>query len=156
MLSDQNHPKLSNCPQCGGKLSEIIYGLPSGPPEYGEILGGCVIEEDSPNQACSNCGWDDTKGIREVGRQSGQARNRFFEYEGVFAYYDKELHRIAQVAHFLTQGSHHMFLYLRPGFSEWESAFTLDEFGDAMSPVKNPSIEIWAIETPDDAPPGSL
>lgn len=152
MLSDQQKPKLSKCPQCGGKLSDIIYGLPSGPPAEGEILGGCIIDNDSPSHACSQCDWEGTLAGQEFDIQSSDVWKKWSEHEKVFVYYDKELKQIAQVAHFMVQGNHHMFLFLRPGFSEWQSAFTLEEFSDAIATVQKPLIEVWAIETPDDAP----
>lgn len=49
------------CPECGGKLIPIIYGLPSNKlledikngEEY--ILGGCCIDYDSPTDYCKSC-----------------------------------------------------------------------------------------------------
>ena len=49
------------CPNCEGKLIEIIYGMPTC--EVGEkakkgelFLGGCIIEEDNPPKYhCNNC-----------------------------------------------------------------------------------------------------
>ncbi len=52
--------RLSRCPQCGGRYVRILYGLPSPSAmeraKKGEIvLGGCLMEKDSPIGKCSKC-----------------------------------------------------------------------------------------------------
>ena len=50
---------LKPCPVCGWKTIPIVYGLPaqmdSNPIDV--ILGGCLIDDLSPDLACSNCNW---------------------------------------------------------------------------------------------------
>lgn len=54
------------CPNCNStNTCNIMYGLPDFTPELeqklaaGEVLlGGCVIEEDSPNRHCNECELD--------------------------------------------------------------------------------------------------
>ena len=48
------------CPNCGGKLLEIVYGMPDS--ETGEkamkeelFLGGCMIDDDNPKYHCNVC-----------------------------------------------------------------------------------------------------
>ncbi len=48
------------CPNCGSKLVDIIYGMPSA--EIGEkakkgelFLGGCMISDNDPSYHCNNC-----------------------------------------------------------------------------------------------------
>ncbi len=57
MMNIKDYP---NCPNCGNKMVEIIYGMP----DYetgekamrGEIyLGGCVISDHDPKYHCNNC-----------------------------------------------------------------------------------------------------
>ncbi len=56
------HPSTPPCPSCGSSLAvvRIAYGLP-GPglieqADRGEfVLGGCVLEEDSPRWYCQEC-----------------------------------------------------------------------------------------------------
>lgn len=48
------------CPECGGKLVPILYGLPdyeaSLAAQRGEIaLGGCLVMGDDPELACTGC-----------------------------------------------------------------------------------------------------
>jgi hypothetical protein len=48
---------MPTCPECGAEVVPIVCGMP-GPELFdGEaagrvVLGGCVIEEESPNWAC--------------------------------------------------------------------------------------------------------
>lgn len=56
-MHDEQPPR---CPDCGGDLVRIVYGLPG--PELMErvrqreiVLGGCVVSEDSPRWACWEC-----------------------------------------------------------------------------------------------------
>ena len=47
------------CGKCGKKKVKLIaYGMPAGPDSFApnEIIGGCIIEEDSPKWHCENCG----------------------------------------------------------------------------------------------------
>ena len=47
------------CPQCEKKVLKILYGLPA--PSFMEnppkdvILGGCVIDDNSPSYYCPHC-----------------------------------------------------------------------------------------------------
>src|SRR3712207_480967 len=41
------------CPGCGQPLAEILYGLPSGSPPPGVVLGGCILREDT--HVCERC-----------------------------------------------------------------------------------------------------
>ena len=59
-IADLRKINKKNCPNCGGKLIDIIYGMP----DYtigekamkGEIhLGGCIISDDDPIYHCNNC-----------------------------------------------------------------------------------------------------
>ena len=43
------------CPGCGGKLAEIVYGLPPWPLPGGCIVGGLVESADDPAYACCRC-----------------------------------------------------------------------------------------------------
>ncbi len=49
------------CLECGGRLVEILWGMPM-PEAYeaarrGElVLGGCVVTDDDPAWQCSECG----------------------------------------------------------------------------------------------------
>jgi hypothetical protein len=48
------------CPRCGvGEgLREILYGLPAGPPDESKYtVGGCCVDENSPEVGCVRCGW---------------------------------------------------------------------------------------------------
>ena len=47
------------CPICGWKTIPIVYGLPTqmDPSRDDIILGGCIIDELSPELTCSNCDW---------------------------------------------------------------------------------------------------
>jgi hypothetical protein len=55
------HGDEDTCPQCGGRLVPIVYGLPG--EELGEaadrgevILGGC--QPDGAKRGCGSCGWE--------------------------------------------------------------------------------------------------
>jgi hypothetical protein len=50
---------LKLCPICGWKTMPIVYGLPSqrDSNQSDIILGGCIIDEGSPDIACGNCDW---------------------------------------------------------------------------------------------------
>lgn len=55
------HQKPETCPQCGGKVVEIIYGEPTQETfemaERSEVmLGGCILTEDAPDWQCTKCG----------------------------------------------------------------------------------------------------
>lgn len=59
------------CPDCHGHLTPVIYGYPTSDTSdahaRGEIvLGGCVLQPDSPKFACTECGW---AGRRRPGRR---------------------------------------------------------------------------------------
>lgn len=43
------------CPRCRGPLQQIGYGMPSGPPEPGVILGGCCVDPGLPLWICPWC-----------------------------------------------------------------------------------------------------
>jgi len=43
------------CETCGHRMHRIAYGLPSGPPPEGYLLGGCIVEPGSPNEICLHC-----------------------------------------------------------------------------------------------------
>ena len=46
-----------DCPECGAAGLWIIYGLPEeATPPRGCTWGGCVITDESPKFACSECG----------------------------------------------------------------------------------------------------
>ena len=48
------------CPKCGvtGTLQEIVYGMPSVDFDFEkDIVGGCVISDESPDIGCAECGW---------------------------------------------------------------------------------------------------
>jgi hypothetical protein len=50
----------STCPRCGvGEgLGEILYGLPAVPPDESKyLIGGCCVDENSPEVGCVECGW---------------------------------------------------------------------------------------------------
>lgn len=56
------------CPICGGKLIDIVYGMPTHEAflesERGEIcLGGCVVEEYDYH--CNKCHMDFTEDLSE-------------------------------------------------------------------------------------------
>jgi len=57
-----NRPKPKNCPQCkSAKVLRIVYGLPDKPDptpveERDYVLGGCFLNEASPNWYCPECG----------------------------------------------------------------------------------------------------
>lgn len=49
------------CPQCGGRVVDILYGEPTPEAmeaiERGELmLGGCIVSEDAPEWQCVKCG----------------------------------------------------------------------------------------------------
>lgn len=50
---------LNHCPICGWETMPIVYGLPAQRDlnQSDVILGGCLIEDLSPDLACSNCDW---------------------------------------------------------------------------------------------------
>jgi len=56
--------KKPKCPNCGSKnVIPIVYGLPEHEAfereKRGEIiLGGCLIDFDSPNWHCKDCGFE--------------------------------------------------------------------------------------------------
>lgn len=52
--------KPEKCPKCGGKVVNIVYGMPSNElfeqAERGEVvLGGCTISDTMPEWACTKC-----------------------------------------------------------------------------------------------------
>lgn len=64
------------CPKCGANLTKITYGYPTNDMfdahARGElIIGGCVVQPDSPEFACTECGWS---GNRRSGRRPIQTR----------------------------------------------------------------------------------
>jgi len=55
--------KTKTCPSCGGAAVEIAYGYPDmelvEQADHGEVvLGGCVMDFDSPLWQCRDCGYD--------------------------------------------------------------------------------------------------
>ena len=52
------------CPECGGKVVRIVYGMP-GPglmqdADDGKVLlGGCCIGFNDPDRGCVDCEWVD-------------------------------------------------------------------------------------------------
>lgn len=44
------------CPSCGQEGMRIQYGMPAGPPGPGVVLGGCIVDPESPDFVCSTCG----------------------------------------------------------------------------------------------------
>lgn len=50
---------LKLCPICGWKTMPIVYGLPTQRDMNRNdiILGGCIIDDLSPDLVCSNCDW---------------------------------------------------------------------------------------------------
>lgn len=51
------------CPKCGKSMGNIMYGLPNFSPELTQyieegkiILGGCILNPDSPQLYCKQCG----------------------------------------------------------------------------------------------------
>ena len=53
--------KTRRCPGCGerGKLRDIVYGLPAGPPDEDVyVLGGCGVLGNDPNVRCIACRWE--------------------------------------------------------------------------------------------------
>ena len=50
---------LKPCPICGWRTMPIVYGLPTQRDMNRNdiILGGCIIDDLSPDLACSNCDW---------------------------------------------------------------------------------------------------
>lgn len=59
------------CPQCGGKVVPIVYGMP-GPGLWLEseekrvILGGCCISPRDPDRGCLDCDWVDFPPDQEI------------------------------------------------------------------------------------------
>ena len=48
---------LASCDVCGSShMTEILYGMPMGPPPPWITVGGCVLTTDQPLQACAECG----------------------------------------------------------------------------------------------------
>ena len=45
------------CPQCGGTLLPILWGMPASDPGPGVIIGGCCAPLDRPTHGCETCGW---------------------------------------------------------------------------------------------------
>ena len=47
------------CPVCGWNTKAILYGLPADRNAVSEdvILGGCSVDDLSPDLSCSNCNW---------------------------------------------------------------------------------------------------
>ena len=49
-------PRSSQCPKCGAKGLEILWGLPDGPPEPGFAIGGCIYNSAiDPDFTCPEC-----------------------------------------------------------------------------------------------------
>ena len=66
--------KPRKCPQCGGKVVRILYGEPTPEAfeaaERGEfVLGGCCINELSPDWECLGCGHQFIRVITESAKQ---------------------------------------------------------------------------------------
>jgi rubrerythrin len=52
--------ELPNCPVCGSKMKRIIYGMvASMPDDPNVVLGGCMLDGDSPDFACPKCDAED-------------------------------------------------------------------------------------------------
>jgi hypothetical protein len=44
------------CPNCGAKAGvDILYGYPSGKMSSNTILGGCIVDKESPKHCCLQC-----------------------------------------------------------------------------------------------------
>jgi hypothetical protein len=66
--------KKIDCPKCGkaGALQEIVYGMPSGDFDFEKnIVGGCLVGDDSPDLGCAECGWQGMAMSVGVNRFSG-------------------------------------------------------------------------------------
>ena len=52
--------KPAQCPVCGSKsVKPILYGMPSPDCDFSKyIIGGCCIQDDSPDWGCESCGAD--------------------------------------------------------------------------------------------------
>lgn len=51
----------TECPKCGAKnVKYIMYGLPADPLDIRDdvILGGCCVDDDSPDWHCEDCRWE--------------------------------------------------------------------------------------------------
>jgi hypothetical protein len=55
-------PEMS-CPDCGGVLSQYVYGMTRGLPS-GQISGGCIIWKGKPDYRCDYC-WEDFVTVRD-------------------------------------------------------------------------------------------
>ena len=60
ILETSSNSKNIKCPNCGHKMIEIVYGMPSlktfEKAKKGKIfLGGCIIEDNQPKYHCNNC-----------------------------------------------------------------------------------------------------
>ena len=52
---------IPTCPKCqtNENVREILYGMPSGPPDESKyVLGGCGISNSDPSYTCTKCGWE--------------------------------------------------------------------------------------------------
>jgi len=45
------------CPACGERTADrIVYGLSVGAAKPGNVLGGCIFDDASPDLSCRSCG----------------------------------------------------------------------------------------------------
>ena len=54
----KNYRKPRKCPTCKqmGTIRTIVYGMPMGPVDESKfVLGGCIIDDDSPIYHCVGC-----------------------------------------------------------------------------------------------------
>ena len=51
--------KKQHCPLCGWDTKQILYGLPADKGAVNDevVLGGCSVDDLSPELTCSNCDW---------------------------------------------------------------------------------------------------
>ena len=75
------------CPDCGGRLIPIVWGLPGRDllesAERGEVfLGGCCVEINSPNYHCRSCGHEFDLGYEGLNIEYGDSKLNFYiEYK---------------------------------------------------------------------------
>ena len=68
------------------------------------------------------------------------------EKEIMFVHYNPSTKLIEQASNFHAHRMNHMFLYLRPGFSEWDSVIVSADYEKAIQKFTDPELEIWEID----------